>query len=213
MSVVGIVLAGGGSTRFGADKLAAELDGRPLLHHALERVGAVAERIVLVVAPDAAAPPLPLGLEHRIEVVRDDARHQGPLAAVASALAGLDAGTTALVVGGDMPWLVPGVLRLLAEHLARNDAPAAAVLEGDPLPTLPVALRASVAAPAARALLAADRRSLRALFDEIGFETIPAATWRALDPAGATLADVDTPADLAPDTKTPVPGRKDGRLA
>ncbi len=112
-----------------------------------------------------------------------------------------------------MPRLVPGVLRLLAERVARDGGTAAAVLESDPVPSLPVALRASAALDAARTLLAADRRSLRALLDELAAVTIPAGEWRLLDPAGATLADVDTPEDLARDAKTPAPGRKDGRSA
>ena len=112
-----------------------------------------------------------------------------------------------------MPRLVPGVLRLLVERVARDGGTAAAVLESDPVPSLPVALRASAALDAARTLLAADRRSLRALLDELAAVTIPAGEWRLLDPAGATLADVDTPEDLARDAKTPAPGRKDGRSA
>ena len=217
MNVVVIVLAGGGSTRFGTDKLAAELDGQPLLHHALERAAETADRIVLVLAPEVAVPALPPGIEGRIEIVRDDARDQGPLAGVAAGLARLSADApadaVAIVVGGDMPRLVPGVLRLLAERVTRDKGTAAAVLEGDPVPSLPVALRQSAALEAARALLAADRRSLRALLDELAEVTVPAGEWRLLDPAGTTLADVDTPEDLARDVKTPAPGRKDGRSA
>src|SRR5689334_8903508 len=41
---VGIVLAGGASSRFGRDKVTAEYDGRPLVHHALERLASVTDR-------------------------------------------------------------------------------------------------------------------------------------------------------------------------
>ena len=213
MTVVAIVLAGGGSTRFGTDKLAAELDGRPLLHHALERVAEAADRIVLVLAPAAAVPTLPPGSRSgsRSPGMRPATRDRSRR--LATGLAGLDANAVAIVVGGDMPRLVPGVLRLLVERVARDGGTAAAVLESDPVPSLPVALRASPALDAARTLLAADRRSLRALLDELAAVTIPAGEWRPLDPAGATLADVDTPEDLARDAKTPAPGRKDGRSA
>jgi molybdopterin-guanine dinucleotide biosynthesis protein A len=213
VSVVAIVLAGGGSTRFGADKLSADLRGRPLLHHALEGVAGAADRMVVVLAPDAPDPPLPAAFRDRIDVVRDEALHRGPLAAVTTALAALPDDTVVVVVGGDMPRLVPAVLGLLAERVATGTGPAAVRLEGDPVPTLPVALRAAVALPVARDLLAADRRSLHALLEALRAETIPASEWRALDPEGATLMDVDTRADLARDAKTPVPGRKDGRSA
>ena len=49
--VTGIVLAGGRSTRFGGDKLAAEIGGRPLLHLAIEAVAGVVDEVVVVVAP------------------------------------------------------------------------------------------------------------------------------------------------------------------
>ena len=48
-----IVLAGGRSSRFGRDKLAEIVDGRPLLDHAIDAVRAVATDIVVVVAPGA----------------------------------------------------------------------------------------------------------------------------------------------------------------
>ena len=51
-----IVLAGGASSRFGSDKLAAPLDGRPLLHHALDAVAAVADHVIVVVGPGQAGP-------------------------------------------------------------------------------------------------------------------------------------------------------------
>ena len=64
-AVFALVLAGGASSRFGSDKLAATLDGRPLLHHALEAVAAVADRIVLVVAPGAPLPSVSPNVDDR----------------------------------------------------------------------------------------------------------------------------------------------------
>ncbi|MEA2445246.1 MAG: molybdenum cofactor cytidylyltransferase, partial [Thermoleophilales bacterium] len=53
--IAGIVLAAGAGTRFGGRKQLAELDGRPLLEHALEALESapVADRIV-VLGADAA---------------------------------------------------------------------------------------------------------------------------------------------------------------
>ncbi len=62
MSVVAIVLAGGASTRFGGDKLRAELGGRPLLHHTLQACAAVVPTVVLALEPDTPVPPLPTAL-------------------------------------------------------------------------------------------------------------------------------------------------------
>jgi len=48
-----VVVAGGTSIRFGSDKLAAEIDGRPLLAHTVEAVVSSVGRCVLVGHPDA----------------------------------------------------------------------------------------------------------------------------------------------------------------
>jgi len=48
-----VVVAGGTSIRFGSDKLAAEIDGRPLVAHTVETVISSVERCVLVGHPDA----------------------------------------------------------------------------------------------------------------------------------------------------------------
>lgn len=233
--IVAVVLAGGASSRFGSDKLAASLDGRPLLHHALEAVGAVVDRIVVVIAPEAPVPSIPDGLASRVVVARDTAAHAGPLAGMGAGLAtllatadtpvrdeaphitgvgatdgvtaGMTAGATAgrddgwdgvvLVIGGDMPALVPAVLRLLATTLAEDPSLAVMTLAAsDPAP-LPMAVRPNAARAAIDAILASGgRRSLLALIDAVPSATLPAKDWRALDPAGATLRDVDAPDDL-----------------
>lgn len=196
-----IVLAGGASTRFGSDKLLAELDGRPVLHHALDAVGGIANPIVLVIAPDAPPPPIPAGLEHQVTIMRDAILHGGPLAGLAAglvALAGVDRGFdgAALVIGGDMPHLVPGVLTLLAAAVDRDAVIGGAVLEADPPCVLPLAIRPSIAGPIVHALLREDRRALRALLDRLPVAVVPAVAWRAIDPDARTLVDIDVPGDL-----------------
>lgn len=229
--IVAVVLAGGASSRFGSDKLAASLDGRPLLHHALEAVAAVAGSIVVVIAPEAPVPSIPDGLVSRVVIARDVATHGGPLAGLGAGLATLltiadtpdrdeaphitgagekvvpTAGATAwrevgrdgvvLVVGGDMPSLVPGVLRLLATTLAADPSLVVMTLAAsDPAP-LPMAVRLNEARAAIDAILdSGGRRSLLALVDAVPSATLPADDWRALDPGGATLRDVDAPDDL-----------------
>jgi molybdopterin-guanine dinucleotide biosynthesis protein A len=197
MTIDAIVLAGGAATRFGSDKLAAELDGRPLLHHALEAVAMVADRIVVVVSPDAPQRALPASVARRTVLVRDAAAHRGPLAGLMTGLGEATPADAAIVVGGDMPRLVPAVLRLLVDRLVADPLLGAVTLDAEPAARLPMVIRPTLVAPVARSLLAGDRRSLRALLDRVPSAVVPAIDWRRLDPDGATLVDIDIPADLA----------------
>jgi molybdenum cofactor guanylyltransferase len=184
-----IVLAGGRSSRFGRDKLAEPIDGVALLHHAIAAVRSVTDHVVVVAAPDA-DPLVPGG----VTLVHDARPFEGPLAA-------LDAGLAAspvervIVVGGDMPTLVPAVLRRLLAAL--DDDASAAVLEVDgPRAILPLALMSQPARTAVRHLLEVGERRLGAVLDVLEVRVLSAAAWRADDPDGQTLRDVDTPADL-----------------
>lgn len=197
MRPAAIVLAGGASSRFGANKLAAELDGRPVLEHALRAAAAVANPVVVVVGPDDPAPGLPADLGADMFLARDAVAYRGPLAGLAAGLAALaEPVDVVVVVAGDMPTLVPAVLELLIAALVRGPSLGAACLEAEPASPLPAAVRPSVAGPAAATLLAADRRSLRGLLAAVPTVIVPAVDWRAIDPDGATLRDVDTPDDL-----------------
>ena len=53
--ILGVVLAGGLSTRFGSDKALAELDGRSLLTRAVERLSGLCDKVVVAGRKDAPA--------------------------------------------------------------------------------------------------------------------------------------------------------------
>ncbi len=192
-----VVLAGGRSARFGRDKLVEPIDGRPLLDHAIAAVLAVASDVVVVVEPGADR-PVPDG----VRVVHDDVAFEGPLAGLAFGLAALaDDVDGVIVVAGDMPTLAPDVLRLLLDVLAGQPGVTAGVLDaGGPLP---MAVRRTAALGAARDLLGNEERRLRALPDRLAASVIPGSTWRAVDPEGRTLRDIDRPSDLSSCTDSP----------
>lgn len=187
-----IVLAGGRSSRFGRDKLAEPIDGRPLLHHAIAAVRDVATDIVVVAAPDA-NPDVPAD----VRVAHDPVAYEGPLTGLAAGLAALDpAVDQVVVVAGDMPSLMPAVLQRLLDTVASGADAAILGLDGD-TPPLPLAVRRRRAQTAVGTLLDAGERRLRALSHVLDAEVVPEATWRLDDPTAATLRDIDTPGDLS----------------
>jgi len=185
-----VVLAGGRSSRFGRDKLAEPIDGRPLLDHAIAAVLAVASDVVVVVEPGSDR-PVPSG----VRVVRDDIAFEGPLAGLAIGLAAFaDDVDRVIVVAGDMPTLAPGVLRSLLVVLEGSPPIDASVLDdGGPMP---MAVRRAAGLEAARDLLRAGERRLRALPDRLMATVVPGTTWRMIDPEGKTLRDIDRPSDI-----------------
>ena len=188
--VTAVVLAGGRSSRFGRDKLEALIDGRSLLSNAIDGVTPASTEILVIAAPDA-APRLPASAT----LIHDPVAFEGPLAGVASGLRAAHE-SIVLVVGGDMPTLVGAVVESM---LVALDVPGveAVVLEheGRARP-LPIALRRESALGAADVLLADGERRLRALSEALETTVVPETTWRALDPYGMTVRDIDTPADL-----------------
>ena len=188
--VTAIVLAGGRSSRFGADKLAVELEGRSVLDRAIDAVALVAASVIVVGAPVERSgartvdDPEPLG---------------GPLQALSAALEATST-ALALVVAGDMPMLVPEVLDLLVEALVTSPGIDAVVLQDARDPSrrqpLPLVVRVGSARSAATAALGAGDRSLLRLLARLALAELPADRWLALDPEGRTLLDIDLPADL-----------------
>lgn len=193
--VTAIVLAGGRSARFGGPKLEATIHGATILDRALGAADEVASAIVI-------AGPAPARASNRDATVRavpDNEPFAGPLAALAGAL--LASSTElAIVVGGDMPAMVPAVLVLQLDRLRSDPSIEAVTLEGidDPARAqpLPLALRVGAGSTAASEALAVGDRSLVRLLARLHSVEIPAAEWRRLDPAGATTTDIDVPADL-----------------
>ena len=195
--VAGIVLAGGRASRFGRDKLVEPVDGRPLLHHALVALAPAVAELILVIRPHGAPPRLPpeTVLPVPVRLVRDPEPFGGPLIALAAALETVTQ-PVAIFAAGDMPALQAAVLGAMLAALDDIDVDVVILAGAGPVQTMPAALRVEPARAAARDALAGGSRALRALHDRLRVAVLPEAAWRALDPTGATLRDVDTPADL-----------------
>lgn len=192
--VAGIVLAGGRSSRFGPDKLAADYRGAPLLHRPVTRLAEIADEIVVVIAPDSHEPAMPVGVVVRF--AHDATPAQGPLAGAAAGLAAVDV-ELAILVAGDMPELSTGVLLEMLRVAAERGIDAVALQDGDRFRPVPLIVRASAAREAAHVLLHRGERRLRALPQALRTAVIDEPTWVAIDPGRRTLIDIDEPGDLS----------------
>jgi molybdenum cofactor guanylyltransferase len=165
----------------------------PILQHAILRLGEVCSEVIVVLAPDAPEPPMPLGVPARF--ARDPTEGEGPLAGVHAGLLVVGA-ELALVAGGDMPDLQTRVLLEMLQVASDAEVEAVALQDGDGFRPLPSLVRTARAVEVAHALLHDGHRALRDLLDALRLAVIDEPTWLALDPERRSLFDVDAPSDL-----------------
>ncbi|NJE75478.1 molybdenum cofactor guanylyltransferase MobA [Thermococcus sp. ES12] len=111
--MLGAVLAGGRSRRFGDDKLLFRIDGRPLILHAIERLesASLIREVVIVASADNAGK-----LGHLGYGVVVDELSAGPIGGVYTALGLGDA----FVVAGDMPLIVPEFVDYIVREFGKS---------------------------------------------------------------------------------------------
>lgn len=190
----GILLAGGASRRFGRPKLIEPLDGAPLFHRPLRALLDSCDDVVIVLAPDAAQPPLPDG-SGRVSFAHDSVAFEGPLAGTRVGLEHVR-GDYAVLVAADMPGVSSRLLSFMTERAASTRANAVALRDADGPRPLPAVLLVAPALALARPLLESGERRLRALVEGLDPEGLPQGVWSAADTDGAWRRDVDLPGDL-----------------
>jgi molybdopterin-guanine dinucleotide biosynthesis protein A len=181
-----VVLAGGSSRRFGADKLGAPLHGSTVLDTVLGSLPG--EWPVVVVGPQREC-------VRPVTWAREDPPGGGPLAGVAAGLDALDA-RFVVVVAGDMPYAGPAVLTLVAAlRTAPPEVGAVVALDGQGVPN---PLLAAYRVDALRAALPTpvENQPARKLLEVPHLE---------LELPEDAMHDIDTPDDLA---GAPTPGRQ-----
>lgn len=119
---VGVILAGGRSSRFGGSKALAELGGKPLIGHVIERLRPQVDLVALSV--EKASPDLDfLGLE-QIEDL--EVGVQGPLPALRAAmrwLATKQAGEWLLLAPCDTPFIPVDLVQRLLDRALETGSP------------------------------------------------------------------------------------------
>lgn len=132
----GFVLAGGRSSRMGADKAFLQLHGQPLIAHALAPLRQAGLQASIAGGQPALAAFAPL--------IEDKHAGQGPLGGICSALAATSA-LRAVFVSVDSPFLPPSLISLLLHHAEITGAAVTVSSVNGFAQTFPVALHRSVA--------------------------------------------------------------------
>jgi molybdopterin-guanine dinucleotide biosynthesis protein A len=184
--VSAIILAGGQSRRMGRDKALIDYQGRPIIAHVIDTLRAVSDDLVVVsnrselygsfgarVVPDYDPPCGPLG---GIAVGLQAARH--PLT---------------VVVACDMPFLNVLLLRRLIDLADGYDAVVPQT--GDEFEPLHAVYRRDCYDPIVQRIERGERRVI-SFFADVRLRPVPEIEWRAIDPEGRSLVNLNTPDDL-----------------
>lgn len=185
--IEGFILAGGASSRMGADKAHLRLGEQTFVERAAEALRSVAARVCVVSSkPDAGAWGLP--------VVRDIYADCGALGGLHAALSHARADWVA-VVSCDLPFVTGGLFEALAA-LRREDSDAVAPLQPDGRPQPLCALyRRGLCLEIAESLLRSGELRPRALLRLVRTRWVPFAELEGLKGAPLFFANVNTPED------------------
>jgi CTP:molybdopterin cytidylyltransferase MocA len=182
--IAGVVLAAGEGTRFGGAKQLAELDGKPLLEHALATVAAVPaiERFVLVLG--ARADEVRAGIDARgAEVLVCEDWNEGQAASLRTGLSAVSDMEAAVILLGDQPGITPAAIEAVLAHFD-GSRPLRAVYDGTP--GHPVVMPRALFPQAME--LRGDEGA-KQLLDDAGVRRVEVGHL-------CEALDVDTPADL-----------------
>jgi molybdopterin-guanine dinucleotide biosynthesis protein A len=180
---LGVVLAGGRSSRMGAPKATVELAGKPLIERPLQAMREARLEAVVVAKPGTALPPLDVAVWEE----PDEPSH--PLAGIVAALE--RGGRPLVVCGCDLPFLPAALLA----HLAGRSEPLVVLeaagrlhpLIGRFTPALVDALRTA----------RDEQRPLHEVVTELGAVRITEPKLRRYGDPERIVFNVNTPADLA----------------
>ena len=160
--ITGYVLAGGRSSRMGQDKALLDVDGAPLIEHALRNLRPVCSQIRILSGPPNLERDVVLACSSLLVpdfVTGQWTTHDGPLAGLSAALH--DCTTPyALLLAVDQPRMPAAVLTQLALAGTATCAPAACLaVDGKPQP-LPLLVSRDLRGSILHALRAGQRRLL-----------------------------------------------------
>lgn len=191
LTVGGIILCGGKSSRMGRSKAWLPFGPEVMLQRVVRIVGSVVDPVVVVAAAGQALPELPA----RVLIARDEFEALGPLAGLAAGLGALRGKVEAAYASGcDTPLLRPEFIRKMIDSL--DDADAVVPREGKLHHPLAAVYRTKLE-PEVRALLAAGQLRPFFLWERVRTREIDVAELRECDPRLDSLRNTNTPEEYA----------------
>jgi molybdopterin-guanine dinucleotide biosynthesis protein A len=183
-----IILAGGQSRRMGREKALIDYNGQPIIAHVIDTLRDLSDDVI-VVSNRSETYAAAVGSARSVP---DYDPPSGPLGGIYTGLSAAK-NDLAIVVACDMPFLNRSLLRYLIDRAEQVDA-VVMQLDGEYEP-LHAVYRRTCLPSIQDHLLKGDRRVI-SFFDDIQLLTIPADEWRVIDPAGQSIANLNTPEDL-----------------
>jgi molybdopterin-guanine dinucleotide biosynthesis protein A len=189
MTIGGIVLCGGKSSRMGVAKATLPFGDESMLQRVVRLLGTVVSPIIVVAARDQPLPPLP----DDVTVARDEREAKGPLEGIRAGLSALPASIdAAYITSCDVPLLVPAFVERMIELMGDHDV-AVMDIDGFAHPLSAIYRRSTLAV--AETLLADDRLRPLFLFDRVRTRRVTPEEMTAVDPELRTLRNLNNQDD------------------
>jgi molybdopterin-guanine dinucleotide biosynthesis protein A len=184
--MVGVVLVGGESRRYGRNKALEFFQGERLIDRQVRTVGSLFSE-VLVITND---PELYLHLD--VTIVRDVIPRQGPLGGIYTGLL-FAQGKSVFVTACDMPFVQPAVVRRMVQLATDYDVIVPEKIEGlEPLH----AIYSSRCLPHIEKMLAHDTLQVVNFFPAVKVYRLSSEEIGQLDPQGLSFFNINTPDDM-----------------
>jgi molybdopterin-guanine dinucleotide biosynthesis protein A len=190
-----IVLAGGGSSRFGQDKGILEIANKPLIKHVMDAVSPVVDETIVVTSSQERITKYAKVVAADVRFAIDSCESKGPLI---GALTGFGSayGKYALLLPFDTPFVSREVVSLLFE-LCLNKAAAIPRWPNEQIEPLHAVYQTKAALEAAKIAVGEGKLNLRAMIEKMrGVRYVSTLVIQQLDPEFRTFFNINTPLDL-----------------
>jgi molybdopterin-guanine dinucleotide biosynthesis protein A len=189
-SITGIVLAGGKSTRIGANKPQLKIGKSHLIDRVLDMLSQVTPSILIVTTEDQ--PDLVKSITPGVRVVKDIHPGKGPLGGIYTGLS-YSEDVYNLVVGCDMPFLNGGLIRYLIDGASGYDALAPKIgWMIQPLHTI----YSKSCLPSIEALIREEQLQIIKLFNLVNTRYVTEKEIDQFDPDHLSFLNINTEDDL-----------------